>query len=92
MTKGMNPVELDLADADRSTNDRIFVDSLRLLFDAGCRFLHPANPSEAPARIGPAADDGSESADAGPITIGVTTTPLGAEEFKLTYDDVWARG
>lgn len=93
VTKGMNPAEVDLADADRSTNDRIFVDSLRLLHDAGCRFLHPADPSEVPFRTEPTpAEEASDSVDAGPMTIGVTTTPLGAEEFELTYDDVWARG
>jgi hypothetical protein len=91
VARGTNPAELDIADADRSTNDRIYLDALRLLCDAGCWFLHPpavAEPlmkSEAPA-------EEADSADAGPITIGVTTTPLGAEEFELTYDEVWARG
>ena len=46
-----------------------------------------------PARNQPApAEEVSDVNDAGPITIGVTTTPLGSAEYELTYDDVWARG
>jgi hypothetical protein len=41
VSKGLNPAEPDLTDADRSTHDRIFGDALRFLYDAGCRFFYP---------------------------------------------------
>ena len=90
--KGTNPQDLDLPEAERSTHDRIFDDALRLLYDAGCRIFHSncdavhKEPDTSPA------DEATDIADAGPIQIGVTTTPLGAEEFELVYGDVWARG
>ena len=91
--KGTNPTDLDLPDADRSTHDRIFGDALRLLYDAGCRFFHPTEDTVVGLKAESfSADDMTDIADAGPMEIGVTTTPLGAEEFELNYDDVWARG
>jgi hypothetical protein len=91
--KGVNPQNPDLTDAERSTHDRIFGDALRLLFDAGCRIFHStSDPAEYKEPEAPAADEVTDIADTGPMEIGVTTTPLGAEEFELVYGDVWARG
>ena len=92
---GACPTEIDVAAIDRATSDRIFADALRLMFDAGCRFLHGRGdvatgsfgnrPSTFPS-------EDAEGEDAGPISIGVSTTPLGMSEFELRYDAVWARG
>ena len=88
--KGTGPTEIDLPGADRATQDRIFSDALRLLYDAGCRIFQ--SPGEPGGPKDPPVDDVADLADSGPMDIGVTTTPLGAEEFELRYDDVWARG
>jgi hypothetical protein len=91
--KGINPQNLDLPDAERSTHDRIFGDAVRLLFDAGCRIFHPnGDLAECKVPEAPSADEVTDIADTGPMEIGVTTTPLGAEEFELVYGDVWSRG
>jgi hypothetical protein len=93
VSKGLNPAEPDLTEADRSTHDRIFGDALRLLYDAGCRFFCPTEDTAFALKAEPfSTDDMTDIADAGPMEIGVTTTPLGAEQFELNYDDVWARG
>jgi hypothetical protein len=93
--KGANPQESDLPEDERATQDRIFDDAQRLLYDAGCRIFH-SNCDGAVAEHNepepPPADEATDIADAGPIQIGVTTTPLGAEEFELVYGAVWARG
>jgi hypothetical protein len=89
--KGANPQALDLSEAERSTQDRIFEDAKRLLYDTGCRILH-SNSDSANVPEPPLTDDAIDIADTGPMEIGVTTTPLGAEEFELVYGDVWARG
>jgi hypothetical protein len=89
--KGANPPEPRLAQADRTTHDRIFADVRRLLRDAGCDILNPTD-CPAVALVPQAASDESADNDAGQMEIGVATTPAGAEEFELTYGDVWARG
>lgn len=92
--KGMNPPEPELDAADRSTHDRIARDAMRLLFDAGCRFLRP--PDDVPAVVRRdqvvAADLQADQSDSGPVSIGVSTSPPDAQEFELRYDDIWARG
>lgn len=92
VSSGVGPMEIDLAEADRATHDVLFSDALRLLHDAGCWFLQPVAASETGMRDASGADDAGDSADAGPIIVGVSTTPLGSEEFELTYDGIWARG
>lgn len=90
VAKGLNPVQPGMTAADRSTHDRIYADALRLLFDAGCRIFVPAEPEPPPTQPPPAAE--GEEADGGPMSIGVSTTPLDAEEFELRYLGLWARG
>lgn len=91
VAKGLNPVQPGITAADRSTHDRIYADALRLLYDAGCRIFVPPE-SEPPAPQPPSAPEGGEEADGGPMSIGVSTTPLDAEEFELRYLGLWARG
>ncbi len=91
---GLGPTEIDLSPADIASNDRIFADAARLIFDSGCRFLHGRRQQDAPSaalRTAPAADE-TDGDDTGPISIGVSTTPVGMVEFELRYDAVWARG
>ena len=92
VSKGANPTEVELAAPDQSTHDQLFADTLRLLHDAGCWFLHPTEASFDASAKQDSTDEPTDTADEGPITIGISTTPLGSEEFELTYDDVWARG
>jgi hypothetical protein len=96
VAKGANPVQPELSPEDRSTHDRIYQDALRLLLDGGCRIFQPAEgpdpESAAPAEPPAPPDAGSDAADSGPMTIGITTTPLGAAEFELRYLGLWARG
>jgi hypothetical protein len=91
VAKGCSPVQPELAAADRSTHDRIYQDALRMLFDGGCRIFQPAEPDviTVPEQLPEAS--GEDAADSGPMSIGVTTTPLGAEEFELRYNGLWAR-
>jgi hypothetical protein len=90
--KGTNPPEPDLTDAERATHDRIAADALRLLHDAGCRIFHPVDAG-APAQPEEAlSDEPVDPADSEPITIGVSTVPLGSQEFELRYGGLWARG
>ncbi|MET4524066.1 hypothetical protein [Bradyrhizobium sp. JR18.2] len=90
VAKGLNPVEPRMTAADESTHDRIYADALRLLRDAGCGIFQPVDGPP----VGPqdAAEDCPDAADSGPMTVGVSTTPLGAEEFELRYLGLWARG
>lgn len=90
LAKGLNPVQPQMICADRATHDRIFKDALRLLHDAGCRIFRPAD-SEPADQPEPPPEDCS-AADIGPMSIGVSTTPLGAEESELRYLGLWARG
>jgi hypothetical protein len=93
VSKGLNPAEPGLTDDDRATHDRIAADALRLLNDAGCRIFRAvlgeevAGPPEPPPP-----DDGADAADSGPMSIGVSTTPLGTDEFELRFGGLWARG
>ncbi|MGY3510602.1 hypothetical protein [Bradyrhizobium lupini] len=98
LAKGVNPVEPALSPADRSTHDRIFDDALRLLHDAGCPVFHVPPPAAAeagepsPPAAGPSAEAAGDDRDGGPLTIDVSTVPLGAAEFGLRYLGLWARG
>lgn len=96
LVKGANPISPSLSPADRSTHDRIFDDALRLLHDAGCPvFRTPAAATleavEPPPERAPCEANGDER-DGGPLTIDVSTVPLGAAEFGLRYLGLWARG
>lgn len=90
---GAFPAEIEMAPADRATSDRIFADACRLIFDGGHRILNTAEArgQDVEARASLAVDD-SESDDAGPISINVSTTPMGMTEYELRYDAIWARG
>ncbi|MBR0925198.1 hypothetical protein ABH973_002397 [Bradyrhizobium ottawaense] len=98
LAKGVNPVAPALSPADRSTHDRIFEDALRLLHDSGCPVFRasPPVPVEAvelsPPPTGPSAEAAGDERDGGPLTIDVSTVPLGAAEFCLRYLGIWARG
>ncbi|WMT76284.1 hypothetical protein [Bradyrhizobium sp. Ash2021] len=95
--KQANPAEPDLSDAERATHDRIAADALRLLHDAGCRIFDPVVGAPAPIRE-PAPteeavpEEAVDAVDSEPISIGVSTVPLGSSEFELRYSDLWARG
>ncbi|MCS3498271.1 hypothetical protein M2189_002771 [Bradyrhizobium japonicum] len=95
VVKGLNPSEPDMSDDDRATHNRIATDALRLLFDAGCTNFRPTTgASDDQAETPPAsqesvaAEDGGDSADSGPMAIGVTT----GEEYELRYCGLWSRG
>ena len=92
VAKGLNPVQPPMTAAVRSTHDRVYGDALRLLHDAGCRLFVPAAPEPSQPPPPAATEGGEEAADGGPMSIGVSTTPLGAEEFELKYLGLWARG
>ena len=90
--KGANPAEPDLTDAERATHDRIAADALRLLHDAGCRILHPAIDPAPLEFAEPPPEDPVDAADSEPMAIGVSTVPLGSDEFELRYGGLFARG
>jgi hypothetical protein len=98
--KGASARVLDLPDWRRAPLDRIVDDTMRLLFDAGCRFFNTncMNPPGAsalphePVRPEPECDEGTDADDGGRMEIGVVATPAGAPEFQLAYGDLWARG
>jgi hypothetical protein len=92
LSKGLNPAEPDLTDDDRATHDRIAADAFRLLHDAGCRIFERAGDGASGPTEPPSSDDGADAADAGPMEIGVSTTPIGTDEFELRYAGLWARG
>jgi hypothetical protein len=93
VSKGLSPAEPDLTDAERATHDRITADALRLLHDAGCRIFHLAICADAPAQPEESSpDDAADAADSEPMAIGVSTVPLGSQEFELRYGGLWARG
>lgn len=93
VTKGVNPVEPRLTQADRSTHDRLVDDALRLLFDAGCRiFSQPSGDVDRGAQgKSQPVEENVDHADGGSMEIDVAT-PVGAQEFELRYADCWARG
>ncbi|MDA9422919.1 hypothetical protein [Bradyrhizobium sp. CCBAU 53380] len=97
--KGVNPPEPDLTDAERATHDRIAADALRLLHDAGCKIFHrflveseAPTETDAPTQPEVPADDPSDPVDCEPMAIGVSTVPLGSQEFELRYGGLFARG
>lgn len=96
--KGANPVEPDLTDAERATHDRVAIDAVRLLHDAGCRIFHPVPDAETPpqadatAQTEVPADEAADPADCEPMGIGVSTVPLGSQEFELRFGGLFARG
>jgi hypothetical protein len=92
VSKGLNPAEPGLTDDDRATHDRIAADSLRLLHDAGCRIFRAVGEEVAGPPEPPPPDDGADAADSGPMSIDVSTTPLGTDEFELRFGGLWARG
>lgn len=95
VVKGADPVEPALSAADRATHDRIYVDALRLLTDAGCvPFWRPGGHTEPigtpSAPLAPTApDEAGDAGDGGPMEIGIET---GGAEFELRYCGIWARG
>jgi hypothetical protein len=97
VSKGLNPASPDLTDAERATHDRIAADALRLLHDAGCRIFDPVVRAPAPVSTSapieePVPDEAVDATDSEPMAIGVSTVPIGSEEFELRYSDLWARG
>jgi hypothetical protein len=97
VAKGADPVSPSLAAADRATHDRIYNDALRLLHDAGCTAFRERGPADAEAAAPtpaapPAPDECEDARDGGPLTIDVSTVPLGSAEFELRYLGLWARG
>jgi hypothetical protein len=91
--KGVNPAEPGLTDAERATHDRIVADALRLLYDVGCRIFHTSAGGDAPTQPeGAPPDSAVDVAETEPGAIGVTTLPIGSEEFELRYGGLWARG
>lgn len=95
--KMANPPQPDLTDAERATHDRITADALRLLRDAGCRIFDPVDHAVASVSAPPPVDESLtdevvDVADSEPISIGVSTVPLGSDEFELRFSDLWARG
>lgn len=96
--KGTNPPEPDVTDAERATHDRIAADALRLLHDVGCQIFHPAREAGTAAQAGmppPAevpTDEPTDPLDCEPMAIGVSTVPLGSQEFELRYGGLFARG
>lgn len=92
VAKGLNPVQPRMTAAVRATHDRVYFDALRLLFDAGCRIFVPAGSEPSPHQPPPAAESVGEAVDGGPMSIGVSSAPLGADEFEMKYLGLWARG
>ena len=95
--KAANPPEPDLTDAERATHDRIATDAMRMLVDAGCRIFEPAvqppTLAREPASVDEAmTDDVADAADSEPMAIGVSTVPIGSEEFELRYSDLFRPG
>ncbi|WLB23969.1 hypothetical protein [Bradyrhizobium japonicum] len=97
VAKGANPIRPDLPPADRSTHDRIYADALRLLHDARCTIFtgggSPENGSEGhgpPPSSETSTSDAGDSADSGPMAIGVSAMPVAGEAFELRYCSLWA--
>jgi hypothetical protein len=105
LIQGIAPCSADLPASRIASLDRMFMDALPLFYDAGCRCLTPPLPLPAAAlsklaevaaapTLVPEAETATEGdeADEGPMLIGVTTVPVGVEEFALSFGDLWARG
>lgn len=102
LVKGTNPCKANVSPERAAELNRMLAQALPLLVDAGCRYLVP-EPQPVAGAITPVAltsapvaappfedDDGDD--EGGPMEIGVTTVPIGAEEQELAYGDLWARG
>lgn len=105
VTKGINPRVMDLPHWRLATLNRIVDDAERLLFDAGCRAFHSNDAGRLPPlasglceasqpspSLSPSAANDDDDRDNGLMHIGVSTTPIGCEEYELVYGNVWARG
>jgi len=103
LIKGVNPCRANVTPQRAAELDRMLADALPLVFDAGCRCLLPApltpcgaaaggTLATAPAVTPAVAAEDDDGDDGGPLEIGVTTVPIGAEEQELVYADLWARG
>lgn len=96
--KGTSARILDLPAWRRAPLDRIVDDTMRLLYDAGCRFFdgHVHQPLTADAarldKTEESEETASEADDGSPMEIGIVATPAGTPEFSLSYGDLWARG
>ncbi len=97
--RGIGPQVPDVSAYRRVTLDRYVDDSLRLLFDAGCRVFSSSMASMAsihqiqrmdPASVREISSDAPE--DRGPIEIGVIAAPAADGELELDYCELWARG
>lgn len=95
--RGIGPQVPDVTAYRRVTLDRYVDDSLRLLFDAGCRVFDSSIASIHQVRrmdrtsAREAFSDALE--DRGPIEIGVVAAAPGADgELELDYCELWARG
>lgn len=94
--RGIGPQAPDVSAYRRVTLDRYVDDSLRLLFDAGCRVfrssiasIHQVRQMD-PASVREVFSDAPE--DRGPIEIGVVAAPAAEDELELDYCELWARG
>jgi hypothetical protein len=101
LVKGTNACKANVSPERACEFDRMLVQTLPLLIDAGCHYLTPGPQlvtstivpaASAPAVVPVAASDDDDGDDGGPMEIGVTTVPIGAEEQELAYGDLWARG
>jgi len=94
--KDKNPPHAEPTSWHRTTLERIVMDAERLLFDAGCRAFHSNNVrptlSLVPMSAVPAFSADDEDDDNGLMQIGVSTAPIGSEEYELNYSGIWARG
>lgn len=93
VVKGVSPQVLELPGYRRASYDRFFGDSLRLLYDAGCRAFQSNMASQ--IRMQPLNNPSAqwpEPDDCAPMEIGVIASPPIGSELELTYSDLWARG
>jgi hypothetical protein len=89
IVKGREPIMPDLSAPRRATLEMLLHQSLRLLFDAGCRVFHA--PFGSMRRVAPEIEMiGPE--DAGSMKIGVTAAAPPGSELEIAYYDLWARG
>ncbi|EKS29202.1 hypothetical protein [Afipia felis] len=93
--KDKNPPQTEPTSWHRTTLERIVTDGERLLFDAGCRAFHSNNTkpvaSLMPALV-PSYTLDDEDDENCLMQIGVSTAPIGSQEYELNYCGIWARG